>query len=54
MPWGENVSETGFMLKRQPCDLVLQEDLYIMFSLSGLLNLLVDIIKVILGYLSNL
>lgn len=28
------------MLNRQPCDLVLQENLYIMFSLSGLLNLL--------------
>lgn len=37
---GENVSEIGFMLNRQPCDLVLQENLYIMFSLSGLLNLL--------------
>lgn len=47
MPWGGKVSGTGFMLNRHPCDLVLQENLYIMFSLRGLFNLLLDIIKVI-------
>lgn len=49
MPERQNVSGASFMLNRNLCDVMLQENLQIKFSLRGLLNSLLGIIKVILG-----